>query len=74
MSPLTYPDPCPHLVEGEHGIYVCAIYHSSRPKQCVDHNFVGYNVCPIGREVLNIHDVNQVAAREMLIEKVSTND
>ena len=47
----------------------CAIY-ASRPKQCVDHNFdnIGAYVCPVGLNVLGIHDASNMAAREHLIE------
>ena len=72
MSPRTYPLPCPHLVEGEHKLFSCDIYHGARPQQCIDHKFNGYPVCPIGCDVLDIHDVNQLAAREALIEKADT--
>jgi len=71
MSPMTYPIPCPHLVKGEHDIYACDIYHGDRPQQCIDHDFPSA-VCPIGRDVLGIHDQSQLAAREALIKEVSS--
>lgn len=65
MSPITNPYPCHHLVEGEHGICACAIYER-RPAQCASHDFPS-SVCPIGCDVLNLHDANHLAAREYLM-------
>jgi len=58
--------PCPHLKRLEHGIYACSIY-SGRPEQCRRHDFSFAHTCPIGCDVLDLHDANHLAAREHLI-------
>jgi len=51
MSPISAPDPCPHLVEI--GTFVfCGIYEN-RPKECRDHDYPA-RVCPIGASMLNL--------------------
>jgi hypothetical protein len=66
MSPLMEDpehEPCWFLrMAGD--VATCEIYHETRrPKQCVAHDFPA-SVCPIGRDVLNIHDADSLAARE----------
>lgn len=71
MSPLSAPDPCPHL-EQIGDIYLCAIYER-RPEVCANHRFPAH-ICPIGTDVLKITDIEQVrrrvdAAWELICEK-----
>jgi len=54
---------CPHL-EGEEGeVCSCAVY-DRRPEQCAAHEYAAWSVCPIGRDVLGVHDASHLAARE----------
>jgi len=51
MSPLTAPDPCPHLIERD-GMKLCDSYEN-RPEQCRAHEFPA-KFCPVGMDVLSI--------------------
>ncbi len=51
MSPLTNPEPCPHIEEID-GYKFCGNYER-RPRECVDHSMPG-RFCPIGVSVLNL--------------------
>lgn len=70
FSPLTEDETieCPHL-RRKGDVAYCAIYpchpaaRDIRPKQCRDHDYPS-SVCPVGRDVLGIHDANALAARE----------
>jgi len=71
MSPLCEDpehQPCPRL-QMTGTIAVCSIY-ARRPQQCRDHGFDFVPVCPVGKDVLKIDDVNQLAAREHEIDLV----
>jgi hypothetical protein len=65
MSPLD-DGPCRYLsVVGD--VATCTIYRGVRPKQCVNHDFPSWSVCPVGRDVLGIHDADSLAAREYVL-------
>ncbi len=55
MSPLSAPDPCPHIVEREKDgqIYVLCGVYDRRPEQCRNHDYPS-RVCPVGADFLNI--------------------
>jgi len=51
MSPLSAPEPCPHLIE--RGTFVfCGIY-DRRPEECRKHEFPA-RVCPVGASMLDL--------------------
>jgi hypothetical protein len=51
MSPLSAPEPCPHLME--RGTFVfCGIY-DRRPEECRKHGFPA-RVCPVGASMLDL--------------------
>jgi hypothetical protein len=51
MSPLSAPEPCPHLIE--RGTFVfCGIY-DRRPEECRKHDFPA-RACPIGASMLDL--------------------
>jgi hypothetical protein len=49
MSPISNPDPCPHIIEID-GLTFCRIYEK-RPKECRDHEYPA-SKCPIGCDVM----------------------
>jgi hypothetical protein len=56
-------EPCRHLsYTGRVRIAVCGVYRD-RPQQCRDHTYLS-SVCPIGRDVLGVHDATALAMRE----------
>ena len=60
MSPLSAPEPCPHIVE--RGTFVfCGVY-KRRPEECKKHDFPA-SVCPIGAEMLNIESLEELRKR-----------
>ena len=52
MSPISNPDPCPHIREDDDFIF-CDRY-DIRPDACIKHTFPGARFCPIGLDVLNL--------------------
>ena len=62
MSPLSHPEPCPHLVTIRDFVF-CAVY-SHRPKECVNHEYP-VRFCPIGLDVLKLDpsDSDKVRSR-----------
>jgi hypothetical protein len=64
MSPLSAPEPCPHICEAEHGgqtFTLCAVYRN-RPKECANHTFPA-RICPIGISVLGLDDLDAIRKR-----------
>lgn len=62
MSPISQPEPCPHLIET--GTFVfCGVYQH-RPKECVSHEYPA-RFCPIGMSVLGLSmsDTDKIRAR-----------
>jgi len=51
MSPLSAPDPCPHIVET--GSFVLCGVYECRPEECRKHSFP-MKYCPVGLEILDI--------------------
>jgi len=60
MSPISSPDPCPHIVEVD-GLVFCGIYNK-RPQQCRDHDFPA-SKCPQGCMTLDIQNPQQAYDR-----------
>ena len=60
MSPLSYPDPCPKLVQVG-TFYFCGDYEH-RPEACRRHENPGRH-CPVGVTKLGITEPGQVAIR-----------
>jgi hypothetical protein len=60
MSPLSAPEPCPHLIERE-TFFFCGIY-DSRPKECSNHRF-HTRVCPVGDSILNLQTLDAIRKR-----------
>ena len=60
MSPLSAPEPCPHLVE--RGTFVfCGIY-DRRPEECRKHDFPA-RVCPVGASMLDLPTTDALRKR-----------
>ena len=62
MSPLSHPEPCPHLVTIRDFV-LCTVY-PYRPKECVNHEYPA-RFCPIGLDVLKLDpsDSDKVRSR-----------
>ena len=60
MSPISQPEPCPHIVEID-GFVFCGQY-DHRPEQCRNHTFQA-SKCPIGCDVLKMTTPQQVHDR-----------
>ena len=60
MSPLSAPDPCPHL-EQQGDFYFCKVYER-RPEQCKKHDFPS-RFCPIGMSILKLDSLDAVRER-----------
>ena len=63
MSPISAPEPCPHLVK-DNDFYFCKIY-KSRPDQCKAHDFPS-RFCPIGMDTQKLsypEDVEKIRIR-----------
>lgn len=52
MSPISNPDPCPHIREDDDFVF-CDRYER-RPEECVNHTFHGARFCPIGLDILGL--------------------
>jgi hypothetical protein len=64
MSPISAPEPCPHMktvISDGETYYFCIIY-DKRPEQCKNHTFDA-NKCPIGHDVLNIQSADEANRR-----------
>jgi hypothetical protein len=64
MSPLSEPDPCPHIIERERDgqkYTLCGIYEH-RPEECRKHVFHA-RVCPIGASLLDIPTTDRLHKR-----------
>ncbi len=60
MSPLSAPEPCPHLIE--RGTFVfCGIY-DRRPEECRKHDFPA-RVCPVGASMLDLPTTDALRKR-----------
>ena len=46
LSPISNPEPCPHIVVDDMGLTWCGIYEK-RPQACQDHDYNAV-VCPVG--------------------------
>ena len=64
MSPVSTPDPCPHLVEHKtpHGVFVLCGTYKTRPFQCKNHSFPS-RACPVGMNVLGIISPDELRIR-----------
>ena len=67
MSPISNPDPCPHIVRVEDKVlggkpFVFCGCYDVRPQQCRDHRFPA-SKCPIGIDVLGIRNANAAHMR-----------
>ena len=62
MSPLSNPNPCPHIVTVDN-FYFCGIY-PNRSKECIAHEYPA-RFCPIGIDVMKInrHDTEALRNR-----------
>ena len=60
MSPLSAPEPCPHIVQ--RGTFVFCGSYERRPEECKRHDFSA-SVCPIGVEMLNITSLDELRKR-----------
>ena len=60
MSPLSAPEPCPHLI-GRGTFVFCGIYES-RPEACRRHDFPS-RVCPVGASILDLLTVDLLRKR-----------
>ena len=63
MSPVSHPDPCPHMVEQD-GFCFCSVY-DHRPKECRDHEYPA-RFCPIGLGVLKLDTNSPDAVRQRI--------
>jgi len=58
MSPISNPEPCPHLIieksNNERSYHFCGIYEN-RPEECVNHKFP-FRFCPIGMSIFKFED------------------
>jgi len=71
MSPLSCDpehEPCPRL-QMIGAVAFCTDYRR-RPAQCREHDFAFVPVCPIGKDVLKLDDVNHLAAWEHRVGEV----
>jgi len=59
MSPLG--SPCPKLIN--HGSFYFCNDYSNRPKECMNHYYSFAVVCPIGLEILDIVNKEQIQER-----------
>lgn len=69
MSPISAPEPCPHLQLFEENIYLCRIY-KDRPIECQKHGFV-HRFCPIGIEKLKLTSALQVSRRIDIVYEIT---
>jgi len=60
MSPISSPEPCPHLKQVD-TFYFCKIY-DSRPDRCVKHDYPSH-ICPVGLEKLKLNDSEKIRIR-----------
>ena len=63
MSPISQPEPCPHLIEQDTFVF-CGIY-DGRPIECQKHEYPS-RFCPIGMSVLGFtypKDVDRIRDR-----------
>jgi hypothetical protein len=60
MSPLSAPEPCPHIMQYE-DFYFCKIY-KNRPVECQTHEFQ-CRFCPIGLEKLKLKSLDAIRQR-----------
>jgi len=61
MSPISAPEPCPHIYVKESTFYFCNIYER-RPIECQNHNFPS-RYCPIGVEKLGLTTTEAIRER-----------
>lgn len=60
MSPISAPEPCPHLIE--QGTFVFCGRYKRRPRECREHEFPA-RMCPIGMDVLDIQTPDELRKR-----------
>ena len=60
MSPISAPEPCPHIVTS--GDFVFCAKYENRPKECETHRFPA-SVCPVGADILGIEDSDGMRLR-----------
>ena len=60
MSPLSAPEPCPHLIECCTWVF-CGIY-DRRPEECRKHDFPA-RVCPVGASMLDLPTTDALRKR-----------
>lgn len=60
MSPLSAPEPCPHLIECCTFVF-CGIY-DRRPEECRKHDFPA-RVCPVGASMLDLPTTDALRKR-----------
>ena len=67
MSPLSHPNPCPHLsMKGN--IAICGIYEH-RPEECKNHEYSFAKFCPIGMDVLKM-DREEAISRVQSLQEI----